>query len=92
MHSRNKYKSVKIIITVAEVGDFKREIAYHGDTINTASRIQSVCNTFGNFFLISEGLKNEIEISGMFKTNFIDTIKLKGKENEVNLYSVEELM
>ena len=40
-------------ITVAEVGDFKREIAYHGDTINTASRIQSVCNTYGKSFLIS---------------------------------------
>jgi adenylate cyclase len=78
-------------ITVAEVGDFKREIAYHGDTINTASRIQSVCNTYGKSFLISENLKNEIDISGMFRINFIDKIKLKGKENEINLYNMEEL-
>lgn len=77
-------------ITVAEVGDFKREIAYHGDTINTASRIQSVCNTYGKSFLISEELKNKIEIIEMFKTNFIDTIKLKGKENEIKLFNVEE--
>jgi adenylate cyclase len=78
-------------ITVAEVGDFKREIAYHGDTINTASRIQSVCNTYGKSFLISENLKNEIEFSGISNLEFITTTKLKGKEKEINLYSVEEI-
>lgn len=75
-------------ITVAEVGDFKREIAYHGDTINTASRIQSVCNTYKKSFLISENLKNEI--NGTFRTDLISTIKLKGKEKEIGLYSLEE--
>jgi adenylate cyclase len=76
-------------ITVAEVGDIKREIAYHGDTINTASRIQSVCNNYGKSFLISEDLKNEI--SGKFNASFISTIQLKGKEKEINLYNVEEV-
>jgi len=76
-------------ITVAEVGDFKREIAYHGDTINTASRIQSVCNTYKKSFLISEDLKNEI--SGKFNAEFISAIKLRGKEQEINLYNVEEI-
>lgn len=76
-------------ITVAEVGDFKRELAYHGDTINTASRIQSVCNTYGKSFLISEDLKNEIDKNII--TSFVSTIKLKGKEKEINLYSVEEI-
>jgi len=78
-------------VTVAEVGDFKREIAYHGDTINTAARIQSVCNTYGKSFLISEGLKNEIEITGLFTTSIVATIKLKGKEKEISLYSIEEI-
>lgn len=78
-------------ITVAEVGDFKREIAYHGDTINTAARIEGVCNTYGRSFLISEKLKNEIETNGLFTFNFIDTIKLRGKENEISLYGVEEI-
>jgi adenylate cyclase len=77
-------------ITVAEVGDYKREIAYHGDTINTASRIQSVCNTYGKSFLISEDLKNEIEEK--INTNFISTIKLRGKEKEISLYSIEEVV
>lgn len=78
-------------ITVAEVGDFKREIAYHGDTINTASRIQSVCNTLKKSFLISEELKNEIEVNEKINANFIDTITLKGKAKAVSLYDVEEV-
>jgi len=75
-------------ITVAEVGDYKREIAYHGDTINTAARIQSVCNTYGKSFIISEELKDQIEWDDSFTTEFLDSIKLKGKEKEVKLYSI----
>ncbi len=75
-------------ITVAEVGDFKREIAYHGDTINTASRIQGVCNNYRKSFLISEDLKNEI--GKKFIGELISTIKLRGKEKETNLYNVVE--
>jgi adenylate cyclase len=75
-------------ITVAEVGDFKREIAYHGDTINTASRIQGVCNNYRKSFLISQDLKNEI--GKKFIGELISTIKLRGKEKETNLYNVVE--
>jgi adenylate cyclase len=77
-------------VTVAEVGDIKREIAYHGDTINTAARIQSVCNTYGKSFIISEYLKKNIEWDDTFKTEFIDLIKLKGKETEIKLFSVDK--
>jgi len=77
-------------ITVAEVGDIKREIAYHGDTINTAARIQSVCNTYGKSFIISEKLKDQIVWEDSFKTEFIDSIKLKGKEKVIKLFSVSK--
>ena len=77
-------------ITVAEVGDIKREIAYHGDTINTASRIQSMCNQFGESFLISEALKNEINWQNNFTTELLGSITLRGKQKEVELYAVTE--
>jgi adenylate cyclase len=62
------------------------------NTINTASRIQSVCNTYGKSFLISEDLKNEIENGGKFTAEFVTTIKLKGKEKEISLYNVKRLV
>ncbi len=77
-------------ITVAEVGDIKREIAYHGDTINTASRIQSICNKFGKSFIISEALKSSLEWEENFSTELLDSIALKGKEKEVKLFAVTE--
>lgn len=77
-------------ITVAEVGDFKREIAYHGDTINTAARIQSMCNTYSKSFLISEELKNEIYNNNLFSAYFLDKLKLRGKEKEISIYNIDE--
>ncbi len=75
-------------ITVAEVGDIKREIAYHGDTINTASRIQDVCNLYNKTFLISEKLKNSLPTSPHLKFEFVDEAILKGKTRKVKIYSV----
>jgi len=77
-------------ITVAEVGDIKREIAYHGDTINTASRIQSVCNTYGKSFIISENLKDQLALGESFSTEFLGSIQLKGKEKNIKLYGITE--
>ena len=37
------------MITVAEVGNIKREIAYHGDTINIAARFK-LCVIFTKKF------------------------------------------
>ncbi|MEP2024144.1 adenylate/guanylate cyclase domain-containing protein, partial [Reichenbachiella sp.] len=34
------------VVTVTEVGKYKKEIAYHGDTINTTARIQEKCNDY----------------------------------------------
>lgn len=78
------------LVTVTEVGKYKKEIAYHGDTINTAARIQSKCNELNQDFLTSESLKNELN-----NTNFgfikLGNIKLKGKESETLLYSINKL-
>ncbi|MEJ0056119.1 MAG: adenylate/guanylate cyclase domain-containing protein [Bacteroidota bacterium] len=35
------------MVTAVEIGELKRDIAYHGDTLNTAARIQSICNEYG---------------------------------------------
>ena len=44
-------------VTVAEVGEIKKELAYHGDVLNTAARIQSKCNDFQKKLLVSEQIK-----------------------------------
>jgi adenylate cyclase len=75
------------IVTVAEVGKFKKEIAYHGDTINTAARIQGKCNELKQELLISENLKNGLSTTG-FDFDELGRIELKGKESQILLYAV----
>jgi adenylate cyclase len=74
-------------VMVTEIGKYKKEIAYHGDTINTAARIQGKCNELNQEFLISESLKNKLEGS-KFNFDLQGSVALKGKESEVSIYSV----
>lgn len=79
-------------VIAGEVGEVKREIVYHGDTVNTAARIQSECSLFQEHFLISESLIMlfPVEELNKYKTEFIGCIKLKGKIQDVCLYSINE--
>jgi len=79
----------KLIAT--EIGLVKKEIAYHGDVINTTSRIQEECNSYNESLLISESLLNMLSSKAKYKYDSLGNIKLKGKEQEVNLYSVNKM-
>ena len=76
------------IVTVTEVGKYKKEIAYHGDTINTAARIQGKCNEFGQELLVSQRLKEQLATSS-FSFKELGSLSLKGKEKEVSIYAIE---
>lgn len=77
------------IVTVAEVGKYKKEIAYHGDTINTAARIQGKCNELEQKLLISENLKTKLNNTDFVFDN-LGSIELKGKESQLLLYAVHQ--
>ncbi len=75
-------------VTVAEVGELKKELAYHGDVLNTAARIQSKCNEYKSKLLISEEIKNQLIEDSNFQFDLIGDIQLKGKEQLVNIFNV----
>ncbi len=75
-------------VTVVEIGDIKRDIAYHGDTINTAARIQSVCNEYNRDFLISRNLLDKIGESPRLQTEHLGMIQLKGKSQQIEIASL----
>lgn len=77
------------IVTVTEVGKYKKEIAYHGDAINTAARIQGKCNELGQELLISKNLKDFLD-DGSFTFKELGIVELKGKKKEVPIYAVYE--
>ncbi|RNC79327.1 MAG: adenylate/guanylate cyclase domain-containing protein [Balneola sp.] len=75
-------------LVVTEVGVVKKEIAYHGDVINTTARIQAECNTYGEQLLISEELVSDLALTN-HTPSFIGEVMLKGKELPVKLHSVK---
>lgn len=77
-------------VIAVEVGYQKREIAYHGDAINTAARIQGHCNPLGAELLISDelaGLMRE-QANEKYVLQSVGKQRLKGKECEVGLVKV----
>ncbi len=76
-------------VTVAEIGEIKREIAYHGDVLNTAARIEGKCNEYGKSVLVSENIAIAVEKISNVKLDIIGDIQLKGKEKFVKIYAVD---
>ena len=77
-------------VTVVEIGEIKREIAYHGDTLNTSARIQSVCNQYNRDFLVSKYLLEKAGADSTLKFEPLGMVLLKGKTEMLEIVSVEE--
>ncbi|OUR94549.1 hypothetical protein A9Q87_02635 [Flavobacteriales bacterium 34_180_T64] len=77
-------------VTVVEVGSLKREIAYHGDTLNITSRIQAQCKVFEKEFLISQTLFDVIDDKSRFEYETLKEVLLRGKKESTMLISVSK--
>ena len=75
-------------VTAAEVGINKREIAYHGDVLNTASRIQQLCNEFGKSILTTKTIVNYLPKRD-FNIQLLGEKHLKGKTKPEKIYSID---
>jgi len=78
-------------VTVVEIGDIKRDIAYHGDTLNTAARIQSVCNLYNKRFLTSTYVLEKMRPGKSYKIETIGMVQLRGKSQPVEIASINSL-
>ncbi len=76
------------VVTITEIGDIKREIAYHGDVVNTASRLEKKCNEFGQDLLISENLVEFLAGSNGYDCEFISDLPLRGKTQNLKFFAV----
>ena len=76
------------MLTIAEVGTIKKELAFHGDVINTTARIQSECNRLGESLLISDRLLSDIKGSAAYSFSTIGEIDLRGKEEKLSIKAI----
>ena len=75
-------------IVMSTVGELKMEIVYHGDVLNTAARIQSLCKTYDTDLLISENFYENINDKKIFQFKCFNNIAITGKDKNINIYSV----
>ena len=75
-------------VTATEIGDIKRDIAYHGDVLNTASRIQGACNQFDERYMIESKLFEKLSNFNNYETTFIGDLHLKGKKDGTDVYAL----
>ena len=78
-------------VTVAEVGVLKRSIAFHGDTVNTASRIHDQCNDYHQQLLVSRDLLSRLIDRSKLKYVFVGDEILKGKHSSMELYGIQDI-
>jgi adenylate cyclase len=78
-------------VTVAEIGLFKRGIEYLSDVLNTASRIQGLCNKYQSDILISKEVFDLLDENPDFQMEIIQDVALKGKSKKVDIFSVKHI-
>ncbi len=76
-------------VMLAEVGEIKTEMAFHGDVLNTAARIQKQCKHYKKPVLVTENFAQKLASQqNGYQINLVDRVKLSGKAKEVDLYEV----
>lgn len=70
-------------VAISEIGDIRREIVFHGDTMNTTARILAQCHPLQSRLLVSRETAQQLPPSELFAVKPLGDVLLKGKENVV---------
>ncbi len=76
-------------VMVLQVGQVRKDISYNGDTMNTAARIESMCNEYRQNLLISGTLYDMVKNKSELNFKEVGNIKLKGKRKAIDIYAVK---
>jgi adenylate cyclase len=77
-------------VIAGEVGDSKREIVFHGDVMNTASRLEQVSRDLDRRFVASADALERLEPSDRFAFEDLGVQTLRGRTSPIRVFAVEE--
>lgn len=79
----------KGMVTVTEVGDIKREIAFHGDALNTAARLVELSRKFDQPLMVSGKIRETLQSESRLALQRRGEITLRGKAEAVEVYGID---
>lgn len=75
-------------VIAGEIGTIKHEIAFLGDTLNAAARIEQACKEFQHQFLASTDVVSALDLSGDIAAESLGRIELRGIQDSVELFAM----
>jgi len=76
-------------VVAGELGFHKKEITYLGDVLNTAARIEALCNDYGAELLVSEDIISKIHLPVGQRSHAVGKVNLRGKDKPVQLFEIK---
>lgn len=77
-------------VSVAFVGDTKREIAFHGNVLHVASRLESVAKDYDADMVISDSFYHQIKNKQNYDFSVLDNLFLRGVNKKTKAYTVKK--
>lgn len=74
------------VVTGVQVGVIKRELAFHGDVLNTAARLQAKCKELNVPILVSEDVKEKLPYDFVEMGEYM----FKGKSVPTKIYTIAQ--
>ena len=76
-------------VTKAFLGKYRKQTVFHGDVLNTTSRILGMCHHFKTCVLVSEFVYLIVR-KGMYQESFekLGAINIQGKAKDISLYKM----
>ena len=75
-------------MTTGEVGGSRRAIVFHGDVMNTASRLENATRELGRPFLVSDDALRRLEASDAYTLLDLGSQQLRGRVAPMRVFAV----
>lgn len=75
-------------VVAGEIGVFKKEILFLGDTVNMAARVAEACKTFGRPLLLTRELRDLLDLPPGWRAESLGPFQARGRARPTELFTV----